>query len=98
MTDGSKESAATEESPKTQKSILIYGSDECSHCVNFKKKLDSAGYIYTFYDVEKDQSYADQMLLKLQQIGFRGNISLPVVVLEDGIKVGATFEEVEQLL
>ncbi|MDF9797052.1 glutaredoxin [Catalinimonas alkaloidigena] len=98
MVDSNKESETAEASQDTQKSILVYGSDECSHCVNFKKKLDSAGYTYTFYDVDKDQSYADQMLLKLQQVGFRGNISLPVVVLEDDIKVGASFDEIESLL
>lgn len=97
MMDEKKESTATEESQE-QNAILVYGSDECSHCVDFKKKLDSAGYAYTFYDVEKDQYLADEMLLKVQQSGFRGYIRFPVVVVNDELKVNPTFEEVQQSL
>ncbi|WPP51252.1 glutaredoxin family protein [Catalinimonas niigatensis] len=97
MIDGSKESTTTEQS-QDQKTILVYGSDECSHCVDFKKKLDSAGYEYTFYDVEKNQSLADEMLLKVQESGFQGYISFPVVEVNGVVKVNPTLETVKQAL
>jgi len=81
-----------------QKTILVYGSDECSHCVDFKDQLDSAGLEYTFYDVEKDQSKGDEMLMKVQRTGFQGYIRFPVVEVDGKIVVAPRFETVESAL
>ncbi len=97
MVDENKENSASTQA-QSQKNIVVYGSDECSHCVDFKKQLDSAGYEYTFYDVEKDQSKGDEMLLKVQQTGFRGNISFPVIVVDGAVKVAPSFQDLEQSL
>ncbi|WKN30733.1 glutaredoxin family protein [Porifericola rhodea] len=98
MIDSKDKAEADTEQVAQASTILVYGSDECSHCVNFKKKLDSAGYEYTFYDVEKEQKNADEMLLKLQKSGFRGNIHLPVVEVNGNMHVNPELQIIEQAL
>lgn len=85
-------------STSDQKSILVYGSDECSHCVEFKDKLDSAGLSYTFYDVEKDKSKGDEMLLKVQRTGYQGYVRFPVIEIDGEIRVAPDFNQVEEIL
>jgi len=99
MIDGkeNKDNALAQAQEK-QKPILVYGSMECSHCVDFKDKLDSAGLEYTFYDVEKDQSKGDEMLLKVQRTGYQGYIKFPVIEVDGVIRVAPSFASVEQIL
>jgi glutaredoxin len=92
------ETAASEANAEPQKTILVYGSDECSHCVDFKAQLDSAGLEYTFYDVEKDQSKGEEMMLKVQRTGFQGYVRFPVVEVDGKIVVAPRFETVESAL
>jgi len=99
MIDGKdKQTEASKTEAKDQKSILVYGNVECSHCVEFRDKLDSAGLDYTFYDVEQDQSKADEMLVKVQQTGFQGYIRLPVVEVNGVVRVAPSFDSVEKAL
>ena len=46
----------------TQVQLVIYGSNSCGHCIDFKAKLDSLNISYTFNDVEQNKALADEML------------------------------------
>jgi glutaredoxin len=99
MIDGNDKPTGTSTTEaKDQKTILVYGNVDCSHCVDFRDKLDSAGLEYTFYDVEQDQSKGEEMMLKVQRTGFQGYIRLPVVEVGGVIRVSPTFESVEKAL
>ncbi|MFP4093778.1 MAG: glutaredoxin family protein [Cyclobacteriaceae bacterium] len=97
MIDGKSEQADSEQAV-AQKEIIVYGSDECNHCVDFKKKLDDAGLEYTFYDVEKDQSKVNDMLMVVQRAGIRGNINYPVVVVDGDVQISPTFEQFQKAM
>jgi len=71
----------------TQKEMIVYGSDTCDHCISFKAKMDSLGIKYTFYDVQVDQTKAQEMLDKLAKVNFIGNIAFPVVDIEGRVMV-----------
>lgn len=71
----------------SQKEMIVYGSDTCDHCISFKKKMDSLGIKYTFYDVQVDQAKAQEMLDKLARVNFIGNIAFPVVDIEGRVMV-----------
>jgi glutaredoxin len=101
MIDGKEQDTAVTDasnSDDAQKEIIVYGSDECSHCVDFKNQLDSAGLEYTFYDVEKDQSKGDEMLMKVQRTGFQGYIRFPVVEVDGIVRVAPSFDQFEKAL
>ena len=66
-----------------QKSIVVYGSRQCPHCVNFKAKLDSIGLEYTFHDIDISDQYALEMVARVKASGHTEGISIPVVVVND---------------
>ena len=101
--NGNKEQARnTEETAAqntaSQKEMLIYGSNECEHCIAFKKKMDSLDIKYTFYDVQVDQSKADEMLRKLEEVKFMGYIAFPVVDVEGDVMVSPELKKVLAVL
>ncbi len=71
----------------SQKEMIVYGSNTCDHCISFKQKMDSLGIKYTFYDVQEDQTKAQEMLDKLEKVNFIGNIAFPVVDIEGRVMV-----------
>lgn len=82
-----------------QNRITIYGSNECDHCINLKKSLDSAKIEYVFYDVDVDQSKELEMIGKLRKHQVKGNISLPVVDLNDEkLLIGADYKKLSEAL
>ena len=66
-----------------QKSIVVYGSLQCPHCVNFKAKLDSIGLEYTFHDVDVSDQYALEMVARVKASGHTEGFSIPVVIVND---------------
>ncbi|MGI9542006.1 MAG: glutaredoxin domain-containing protein, partial [Cyclobacteriaceae bacterium] len=58
--------------------ILIYGSNTCDHCIDFRAKLDSVGLPYVFNDVELDQALYTELGNKIQAINYQGYVSFPV--------------------
>jgi glutaredoxin len=66
-----------------QKSIVVYGSHQCHHCVNFKSKLDSIGLEYTFHDVDVSDQYALEMVARVKASGHTEGFSIPVVIVND---------------
>ncbi len=85
---------AAAQSTVSQKEMLIYGSNECEHCIAFKKKMDSLDIKYTFYDVQVDQSKADEMLRKLEEVKFMGYIAFPVVDVDGNVMVNPELKKV----
>ena len=83
---------------KQTKDIIVYGSDNCDHCVEFKAKLDSVGFEYDFRDVEFDQMMAHEMTYKVRRSGVSGGFSYPVIDVEGKILVAPELEEVLQLM
>ncbi len=77
--------------PSVQKTIAVYGSESCDHCIDFRKQLDSAMLKYTFYDVEADERYFNEMMRKIQSANYRGYIGFPVVDVEGKIYVRPDF-------
>ena len=66
-----------------QKSIVVYGSLQCHHCINFKSKLDSIGLEYTFHDIDISDKYALEMVEIVKASGRTQGFSIPVVVVND---------------
>ena len=77
-----------------QKQMIVYGSNTCDHCINFKKKMDSLNIKYSFFDVEVDQTKADEMLKKLEEVRFMGYIAFPVVDIEGRVMVNPELSQV----
>lgn len=73
--------------PKVAKMITIYGSENCDHCIDFRRKVDSLGVKYTFKDAEANEDYYREMVLKVQQKDSNSDISFPVVEINDEILV-----------
>lgn len=73
--------------PKVAKIITIYGSENCDHCIDFRRRVDSLGVEYTFKDAEANEEYYREMVLKVQQKNSKGDISFPVVEINDRIMV-----------
>jgi len=99
MIDG-KEQEQADSSAKTanQKEIIVYGSEECDHCIEFREELEEAGLAYTFYDVEKDPQKANEMMLKVQRTGFQGYVRFPVVEVAGVVRVSPSLEQVQRAL
>ena len=66
-----------------QKSIIVYGSNQCPHCINFKTILDSIGLEYTFHDIDISDKYALEMVERVKVAGHTKGFSIPVVVVND---------------
>jgi len=81
-----------------QTSIIIYGSNSCDHCIDFKAKLDSHQLKYTFHDVEQNEAMANEMLAKTRAINYDGYISFPVVDVGGKLLVNPEVNEVLKLL
>ncbi|HEY1531711.1 MAG TPA: glutaredoxin domain-containing protein [Galbitalea sp.] len=58
--------------------ITMYGADWCSDCRRSKKLLDSMGVDYTYVDVERIESAADEAR------AISGRTNIPVVAFSDG--------------
>ena len=83
---------------KQTKQIIVYGSDNCDHCVVFKAKLDSVGFEYVFRDVEFNQMMNDEMVYKVRRSGVNGGFSYPVLDVEGKILVAPEITEVLELM
>ncbi|MDH5609679.1 MAG: glutaredoxin [Cyclobacteriaceae bacterium] len=77
-----EKAAETTEVP-AQKSIVIYGSNNCPHCIDFKAKLDARGITYTFNDVEFSDKLTLEMVEVVKSSNYAGQIYYPVVVVDN---------------
>lgn len=63
--------------------VVIYGSSNCSHCMDFKKDLESEGVKFTFNDVEFSDELTMEMLQVVRTANITGQINYPVVVVDN---------------
>ena len=83
---------------KQTKEIIVYGSNNCDHCVDFKAQLDSIGFAYDFRDVEFDDAMNNELYRKVQEANIMGRINYPVIDIEGKIMVAPTLNEVIGLM
>ena len=80
------------------KKIIVYGSDNCHHCVDFKAQLDSVGFTYDFRDVEFNEMMNNEMVSKVRASGVQGGFKYPVIDIEGNILVAPELQEVLDLM
>ncbi len=88
-------------SPSTEYPVVdlkLYGSNSCDHCNEFRAKLEKEEIKYTFYDVERDQLKANEMLEAVHSINYYDYISFPVVVFDKYVFINPPFEQVQLTL
>lgn len=83
---------------KQTKEIIVYGSNNCDHCVDFKAQLDSVGFTYDFRDVEFDDAMANEMYHKVQAAKIQGRINYPVIDVDGKIMVAPSLSDVIGLM
>jgi len=93
-TDRVEETAQSQTPTVSQTQIVIYGSNTCDHCIDFRAQLDSAGLAYVFKDVEIHQNLANELRAKIQAINYQGYVSFPVIDVNGKIMVTPKLEEV----
>ena len=64
-TPSDKTTDASESTQASQQNVVLYGSNSCGHCIQFKAELDSVGIKYTFHDVEQNQELANEMSMAI---------------------------------
>ncbi len=84
--------------PVVEKKITLFGSENCDHCIAFRKKMDSVNIKYEFKDAEAHEKYYQELLLKIQQANFKGYVSFPVLEVDNKIYVRPDFSEFMKLL
>jgi len=94
----SSQETTSEVTEKQQTSIIIYGSNSCDHCIDFKSKLDAQKVVYTFHDVEQNQAKANEMMAKTKAANYSGYISFPVVDVGGKLMVNPKVDDVLKLL
>jgi glutaredoxin 3 len=62
------------------KSIIVYGSVECHHCIETKAYLKEKKLPFVFYDIDKNPEALNEMLTKLREAKIStSNLGIPVV-------------------
>jgi len=84
--------------PVVKKSITIYGSENCDHCLEFRHKADSLKIKYQFKDAEASEANYNELVLKIQQAGIPGYISFPVIEIDDELYIRPKFENFLRVL
>lgn len=70
----------SKEIPKQKAVLIIYGSDECHHCIDTKKYLKDHSIDFVFFDIDKNPDALNEMLSKLKKAGIStSNLGIPVV-------------------
>lgn len=84
---------------KEQKTLILYGSSDCDHCIVFKAKLDSAEIAYEFKDLKiEEKRYDIELLEKIKAANYKGYVHFPVADIEGKIIVKPELEEVMESL
>ena len=77
-----------------QAQLVIYGSNSCGHCIDFKAKLDSLNISYTFNDVEQNKALADEMLEVVHAANHYDYIEFPVVAIGKQVFINPPLDQV----
>jgi glutaredoxin len=84
--------------PIIEKEIIIYGSENCDHCIEFRDKADSLKIKYVFKDAEKNEAYYNELVQKIQGAGIPGYISFPVVEIDEKLYIRPEFNKFLSLI
>lgn len=90
---GAIENKSKERSP--QKNIIVYGSMECNHCHEFRRKLESKGISYEFRDVDENDAYFIELQNLIRSVNYKGYVNYPVIDIEGEVYVNPEFRDVE---
>lgn len=64
----------------TKKTIIIYGSPDCHHCIDTKKWLTDHKIDFIFCDIDHDKNAVREMLFKLKVAKIpTNNLGIPVI-------------------
>ena len=78
-----------------QRNIIVYGSMECNHCHEFRRKLESKGITYEFRDVDEIDAYFIELQNLIKSVNYKGYVSYPVIRIEGEVYVNPDFSDVE---
>ena len=84
--------------PEQLHEVTIYGSENCDHCIDFRKKMDSLNFTYTFKDAEASENYYNELLAKIQAANFKGYVAFPVLEVDGQLYVKPEFSQIQTLL
>ena len=97
-----QEHGSTKETPEEesklrgpQKKVIVYGSMECNHCHEFRRKLESKGITYEFRDVDENDEHFIELQNLIKSINYKGYVSYPVIDIEGAVFVNPDFRDVE---
>ena len=74
------------------KKVVIYSTPTCPYCKRAKEYLSRKGISYTDIDVAQDKEKAKEMTQK------SGQMSVPVIIIDDEIVVGFNQALLDKLL
>ncbi len=74
------------------KKVVIYSTPTCPYCKRAKEYLSRKGISYTDIDVAQDKEKAKEMVQK------SGQMSVPVIMIDDEIVVGFNQAQLDKLL
>ncbi len=74
------------------KKVVIYSTPTCPYCKRAKEYLSRKGISYTDIDVAQDKEKAKEMTQK------SGQMSVPVIIIDDKIVVGFNQVQLDKLL
>lgn len=64
----------------SKKAIIVYGSDDCHHCIDTKAYLKKNNIEFVFFDIDKNATALKEMLAKLRNAGIStSNLGIPVI-------------------
>ena len=64
----------------SKKVMIVYGSDECHHCIDTKAYLKKNNIDFIFFDIDKNADALKEMLSKLKNAGIStSNLGIPVI-------------------
>lgn len=82
----------------TEKEVIIYGSANCDHCIEFRQQMDAAKLKYAFKDAEAEEKNYQELMLKIQQANYKGYVSFPVIDIDGKLFVKPEFAEIQKIL
>ena len=60
--------------------MVVYGSDDCHHCIATKKYLKENNIEFVFFDIDKNPEALKEMLYKLKKANIStSNLGIPVI-------------------
>lgn len=64
----------------SKKVMIVYGSNECHHCIDTKDYLKKNNIEFIFFDIDKNAEALREMLTKLKAAGIStSNLGIPVI-------------------